>query len=82
MFKEEIQETIHNKDYNSIEDIDPNSESEYGKETRNEAEVQQSLSDPRSFEGGIHETTQEAEDPHDDSESSSQSDTDMPLLVG
>ena len=48
-FKEEIQETIHDEDYNDINEVDPNRESEYKKEVRSEAEVQQSLSDPQSF---------------------------------
>ena len=37
---------------------------------------------PIVSEDGIQQTMQGAEDPHDDSESSSDSDTDMPILVG
>ena len=48
-FKEEIQEAIHDKDYDGINEVDPNREGKYRKEARSEAEVQQSLSDPQSF---------------------------------
>ena len=40
-FEEEIQEAIHNKDDIGIKEINPNRESEYGKEARSEVEVQQ-----------------------------------------
>ena len=45
-FEEEIQAAIHDKEFDGIDEVDQNRESEYGNNARRAAEVQQSSSDP------------------------------------